>query len=923
MPIVSLLPRATSAVARSGLTRQHVALTVLLFVAASLVITGPSLLRGQTLGGTDILQVTSPYREELSSQPTLGNPIQTDQLEQIPLVSTFWRSLRQGDLQLWDSSVGMGIPLGAVTHNRVLAPWNVVLLVTDAAIGITLATTLALICGMWGMYLLSRRLGIGVGGSRVAAVVYVLSGPAQVAILRIHEVILFPIVLYAIHGALTASDRRGRRLWLLAGSVAALGVAGFPSAALYAIYATIPFTAVVALGARGDEPFRRRVRAAVRNGGPAGLAVLTGTALASVQTLYGFRYLRGSGAIDRVFTISDNTGTDKLATFTSGRFFGSFPAGDWWLGTEANANPYQASFMVGAVATILLALLVTNRRMSRPSDHLSYVLTRYVGPMALIVLVAVSSGGPLLWLLQRLPFVANNSITHSRYLAAFAVALLAGAAIESWLGSEAGAVPAPLRWQVGPLLALVAAGTAHGLLRAAEADMLRQVGGALIVPSAVAGLAGAVIAMRRRRGAALLLCALAIGELGWGLWGFTPRSRAEWFYPETPEVADLRERVEADGKSRFGSVGLDVLPPHAAMWLDVPDVRVSFPSSQRYRQLMEAADPAVFERRRLRTIFTTGLDPGTAALDAAAVRFLVQPLDDRPLEIDEPVRFPQDAGDQLPSEVDLPPSDRPARWIVVGVERLDPGCEEGWVELDIGDLRVRRLVREVDGVATFPVPDLVLSQPTTARIVASHCAMRLAEPDGGVHHVLPDASTRMVEVGRWVLYERPTARPRVELVQQVLRVDDPTERLAVLARRDPDRPTLVEGVDLPSRLAKGRVAVVSDNHDEIVLHVDSQGAGFLVLRDAVDAGWTATVDGEPVPIVPTDHAARGVQVPQGSSEVIFRFFPEELQLGLLFAALGTVALLALTVKHRLQQRRGTRERSALSRERGQRSTSCR
>ncbi|MGI8874314.1 MAG: hypothetical protein ACR2KP_08310, partial [Egibacteraceae bacterium] len=167
-------------------------MTMLLFIMASLVVTGPALLRGETLGGTDILQVTSPYRETLDTQPRLGNPLQTDQLEQIPLVATFWRSLRQGDVQLWDSSVGMGIPLGAATHNRVLAPWNVVLLFADAAVGITLSTALAMVCGMWGTYLLARRVGIGVAGSRLAAVVYALSGPAQVAILRIHEVMLFP-----------------------------------------------------------------------------------------------------------------------------------------------------------------------------------------------------------------------------------------------------------------------------------------------------------------------------------------------------------------------------------------------------------------------------------------------------------------------------------------------------------------------------------------------------------------------------------------------------------------------------------------------------------------------------------------------------------------------------------------------------------
>jgi len=57
--------------------------------------------------------------------------------------------------------------------------------------------------------------------------------------------------------------------------------------------------------------------------------------------------------------------------------------------------------------------------------------------------------------------------------------------------------------------------------------------------------------------------------------------------------------------------------------------------------------------------------------------------------------------------------------------------------------------------------------------------------------------------------------------------------------------------------------------------------------DAWDAEWTATRNGEPAAIVPTDGLFRGVVVPEGSSEIVFRYVPASFHRGLLLSIVAS------------------------------------
>jgi len=67
----------------------------------------------------------------------------------------------------------------------------------------------------------------------------------------------------------------------------------------------------------------------------------------------------------------------------------------------------------------------------------------------------------------------------------------------------------------------------------------------------------------------------------------------------------------------------------------------------------------------------------------------------------------------------------------------------------------------------------------------------------------------------------------------------------------------------------------------------TQGSGLLVLGELYyPVGWTATLNGEPVDILKTNFALRGVVVPEGNHQVEFRFDPTSHTLGTSFAYAG-------------------------------------
>jgi len=90
----------------------------------------------------------------------------------------------------------------------------------------------------------------------------------------------------------------------------------------------------------------------------------------------------------------------------------------------------------------------------------------------------------------------------------------------------------------------------------------------------------------------------------------------------------------------------------------------------------------------------------------------------------------------------------------------------------------------------------------------------------------------------------------------------------------------------PTRLIR------SERPNEIVIALDGRSAGLLILTDPWYPGWVCRIDGEEVPIWRANYAFRGVIVPVGSRDVVFRFEPRSYRWGRR-VSLGTASLVFL------------------------------
>jgi uncharacterized membrane protein YfhO len=89
------------------------------------------------------------------------------------------------------------------------------------------------------------------------------------------------------------------------------------------------------------------------------------------------------------------------------------------------------------------------------------------------------------------------------------------------------------------------------------------------------------------------------------------------------------------------------------------------------------------------------------------------------------------------------------------------------------------------------------------------------------------------------------------------------------------------------------VQVREDSGDVVKAQVDAQGAGYLVLADAVQHDWTVTVDGKRADLVPADEAMAAVHVPEGRHEVVFAYAAGGRSTGLPISAVALVVTLGL------------------------------
>jgi hypothetical protein len=111
---------------------------------------------------------------------------------------------------------------------------------------------------------------------------------------------------------------------------------------------------------------------------------------------------------------------------------------------------------------------------------------------------------------------------------------------------------------------------------------------------------------------------------------------------------------------------------------------------------------------------------------------------------------------------------------------------------------------------------------------------------------------------------------------------------------DPRREVVLaagEPAPIPPSFA-GEVRIASYRPDRVRLDAELSAHGFVVLSDAYDPGWKATVDGRDAPLLRANEAFRAVEVAPGLHSVELVYRPRSVVVGLVAAVLGVLAFAA-------------------------------
>ena len=145
----------------------------------------------------------------------------------------------------------------------------------------------------------------------------------------------------------------------------------------------------------------------------------------------------------------------------------------------------------------------------------------------------------------------------------------------------------------------------------------------------------------------------------------------------------------------------------------------------------------------------------------------------------------------------------------------------------------------------------------------------------------------------YVLYELEGWQPRVSVVPtwQAVTSGVPALETVLGGGFDPAAGAIVEGdpgLGLPTPTldaAPGTATYREVRPEDIRVTVEATAPSIVVVRNAWDRGWSATVDGRPAPVLRADYLLQGIPVTEGRHEIRLTYREPSIGRGLLLSAL--------------------------------------
>ena len=152
---------------------------------------------------------------------------------------------------------------------------------------------------------------------------------------------------------------------------------------------------------------------------------------------------------------------------------------------------------------------------------------------------------------------------------------------------------------------------------------------------------------------------------------------------------------------------------------------------------------------------------------------------------------------------------------------------------------------------------------------------------------LSDSIRNKAEQEICTVWENPNALPRGFVVGDVKLINSQASKLEIadaMLSLDPRKEVLLYQDDLSSgsRQAYTPAKILEDTPNRIVIEVETQAPGYLVLSDTWYPGWTAEDNGKSVTVQVANHSFRAIPLAEtGFHHIVFSYYPVGLNIGLL------------------------------------------
>lgn len=758
----------------------------------------------------------------------------------------FWRAwtfdrLRRGELPLWNPHVLAGYPMHADPVQALFYPLEWIHLVLPHPLAIGVSFTLAALIACWGTMRLARVLGADEWGGALAGVAYAMGGlvAGHVGLGEIPHLQAMGWTPWCVALALESLAGRTRSVRWLPLVIALAVLAGHVQYG-YQTLVAVAITSVAALAWMTPRP--AVARALFSRVAP---AVTLGLTIASVSLVPALAYVSHSnrgGGLDWMASTTGAIHPFELLRLLIPDFFGDAVTSPYWGGfLKEMSTPYLG------IATLAVLPWALGPRFRRA--------TLVIAPMAIFgFLTALSAYTPFhRWIFHLLPGFAFFRM--------------------------------PVRWlHLATLGVAVAAALGVTALRSRPARTrppLRDGARAALVPVAIA-IVGALFFLPVGRAGGERFAAFEArlrSEVDSFLGPEPDESVPGWRAAEPARYATAREATARAMLFALASSGALLalgrrptsIGPAALVLVSIDLVT----SGQRYvstvpRDTLETASPLAELLASEPEARTLTLLPGTV--------------------VPRPPAF----------EASYPGFNRFSQ------SYIHRAMVEG--RRDVGGVffvvssRYRALAGVTSSFEHETVEDAAILDLLGVRWV-------MAPADGWPSEHLAEAAfvSRAGSGGIRVL-ENLHAGPRVFLARSVEIVDGPEQARARLVAPDfPSRAVVlaagdVEGSALaPASLASlgspdGTARITEERDERVAIEVDAARPTLLLVADAYDAGWRASVDGATVPVIRADVALRAVPVPAGGHQVVLRYRPRPLLIGAALSALAVLAWASLVVR---------------------------